>query len=80
MMMIVYPNGAGSCRGTHLSVSIRLMTGENNHTLSFPINGIFKIQLLNWRETVDMLRRFCSLMSAYQKELRLQVTTGEEAA
>ena len=45
----VYPNGNGPGKGSHVSVFIRLMKGENNQNLPFPFNGIFTIQLLNWK-------------------------------
>ena len=80
MIMRVYPNGAGSFRGTHLSVFIRLMKGENDHTLSFPINGIFKIQLLNWRQNSGHVEKILQFDEAIPETCRLQVTTGEEAA
>ena len=80
MIMRVYPNGYGSCRGTHLSVFIRLMRGENDHTLSFPINGIFKIQLLNWRQNSGHVEKIVQFDETIPEKYRLQVTTGEEAA
>ena len=80
MIMEVYPNGYGSCRGTHLSVFISLMRGENDHTLSFPINGIFKIQLLNWRQNSGHVEKIVQFDQSTPERYRLQVTTGEEAA
>ena len=79
MIMIVYPNGRGSFRGTHLSVFIRLMRGENDHTLSFPINGIFKIQLLNWRQNSGHVEKILQFDESAPERFRLQVTTGEKA-
>ena len=79
MIMTVYPNGDGSCRGTHLSVFIRLMKGENDHTLSFPINGIFKIQLLNWRQNNGHVEKILQFDESISEECRLQVPTGEIA-
>ena len=80
MIMTVYPNGNGSFRGTHLSVFIRLMKGENNHTLSFPINGIFKIQLLNWRQNSGHVEKIVQFDESISERYRLHVTTGEKAA
>ena len=80
MIMNVYPNGYGSFRGTHLSVFICLMKGENDHTLSFPINGLFKIQLLNWRQNSGHVEKIVQFDESTPEECRLQVTTGEEAA
>ena len=80
MIMKVYPNGYGSFRGTHLSVFISLMRGENDHTLSFPINGIFKIQLLNWRQNSGHVEKILQFDESIPERYRLQVTTGEETA
>ena len=80
MIMRVYPNGAGSCRGTHLSVFISLMKGENDNTLSFPINGIFKIKLLNWRQNSGNVEKIVQFDESISETCRLQVTTGEKAA
>ena len=80
MIMKVHPNGAGSFRRTHLSVLISLMKGKNDHTLSFPINGIFKIQLLNWRQNSGHVEKIVPFDESIPEECRLQVTTGEKAA
>ena len=80
MIMRVHPNGYGPCRGTHLSVFIKLMRGENDHTLSFPIDGIFKIQLLNWRQNSGHVEKILHFDESTPERIRLQVTTGEEAA
>ena len=80
MTLIVYTNGHVSFRGTHLSVFIRLMRGENDHILSFPINGIFRIQLLNWRQDNRHVEKILQFDESMPESYRLQVTTGEEAA
>ena len=80
MIMSVYPNGNGSFRGTHLSVFISLMKGENDHILSFPINGIFKIQLLNWRQNSGHVEKIVQFDESSPERIRLQVTTGEDDA
>ena len=69
MTMKFIPNyGHGEFKRTHLFVGILLMRGENDHKLSFPINGMFRIKLLNWRQTKDTLKRLCSLMNPSQRE------------
>ena len=80
MIMRVYPNGCGSFRETHLSVFISLMRGENDHTLSFPMNGIFKMQLLNWRQNNGHVEKILQFDESLSERYRLQVTTGEETA
>ena len=79
MIMRVYPNGYGSCRGTHLSVYIKLLKGENDHTLSFPINGIFRIKLLNWRQNRGHVEKILQFDETIPERCRLQVTSEEKA-
>ena len=50
MTLSVYPNGDGSSKGTHVSVYIHLMKGPNDDHLQFPINGLFSVQLMNWKK------------------------------
>ena len=80
MIMRVHPNGYGSFKGNHLSVFIKLMRGEYDNTLSFPINGILKIQLLNWRQNSGHVEKILQFDETIPKRIRLQVTTGEEVA
>ena len=80
MIMKVCPNGYGTFKGTHLSVFINLMRGENDHTLPFPISGIFKIQLLNWRQNSGHFEKIMQFDESVPERYRLQLTTGEEAA
>ena len=46
----IVPNGYGSGKSTHLSVSINLMPGVNDDTIVFPLRGTFTISLLNQQE------------------------------
>ena len=48
LQLVVYANGYGSGKGTHLSVCVNLMKGEYDDTLSWPFNGTITVQLLNW--------------------------------
>ena len=43
----VYADGCGNCKGTHLSVFFCIMKGPNDNQLSWPLRGIFTVQLLN---------------------------------
>ena len=79
MTLRVYPNGHKFCRGTHLSVRTFLMRGENDETLIFPICGIFRVQLLNWRENSGHVERIWQFDDAIPKSRRQRVTTGEIA-
>ena len=40
-------NGEGSGAGTHLSLYVRLMKGDNDDKLSFPLNATITVQILN---------------------------------
>ena len=45
----VYPNGNGSGKGTHISVSAHLMRGEYDDELEWPFEGGIIFKLFNWR-------------------------------
>ena len=48
MRLEVYPNGCGDGKGTHLSIMARLLKGENDCNLKWPMNIDLTIQLINW--------------------------------
>ena len=50
MRLEVYPNGYGDGKGTHVSLFVRLLKGENDSNLKWPMNIDLKIQLINWRK------------------------------
>ena len=50
LQLCVNANGALDGINTHLSVGVRLMKGEYDETLNWPLNSEITIQLLNWRE------------------------------
>ena len=79
MTLRVYPNGHSTFKGTHLSVRTFLMRGENDETLTFPICGTFRIQLLNWRENSGHVERIWQFDDAISENRRQRVTTGEIA-
>ena len=43
----VHANGFGDCKGTHLSMGICIKEGPNDKHLAWPVQGTFKITLLN---------------------------------
>ena len=49
LCLCVVANGEGSCRGTHVSASIFLMKGENDHQLQWPFEHVVKYGILNWK-------------------------------
>ena len=48
--LLVYPNGYGRGRGSHLSVYAQLMRGEYDNELEWPFEGEIRVELLNWKE------------------------------
>lgn len=46
----VYPNGMGSGHGSHLSVYLCLMRGENDDQLTWPFDGSVTITMLNQQQ------------------------------
>ncbi len=47
MCLKVYANGDGLMKGTHVSVYIYLMQGDNDDNLKWPFKGTIKVSLLN---------------------------------
>ena len=50
LQLRVDANGFASGKQTHLSVGVRLMKGEYDENLKWPLNSEITIQLQNWRE------------------------------
>ena len=50
MCLKVYANGHGGSKGTHVSVYVRLMRGDNDDNLKWPFKGTIKVSLLNQLE------------------------------
>ena len=80
MTLRVHPNGEGLGKGTHISVYISLMKGENDHNLPFPFSGIFNIKLLNWKQDTGHVGKSVPFNETTQLKCRQQVTTGQVAA
>ena len=53
MCLLVYANGQGDGKGTHVSVFLCLMKGENDDTLTWPIRYKCTITLLNQLKDED---------------------------
>ena len=50
MRLSVFANGNGSGEGTHMSVYVHLMQGDNDDILKWPFKGTIKVSLLNQLE------------------------------
>ncbi len=56
------------------------MRGPNDDNLQFPINGIFTIQLLNWKGDSYHIERSIEFDDGIPIECRQRVITGDRAA
>ena len=53
MCIKVYPNGDGDGKGTHVSVFVHILKGDNDDNLKWPIIGTVKFELLNQLEDIN---------------------------
>ena len=49
LCLSVYANGQGNGENTHVSVYVRVMAGDHDDKLQWPLVGDIDIELLNWR-------------------------------
>ena len=75
LKLIVHANGYSTGTGTHVSVSVRLMEGENDEILKWPFNSEITLQLLNWREDKGHVEKTIDHYNAAIK-YRTRVTQG----
>ena len=64
MCLEVYANGDSSSKGTHISVFVRLLVGENDDQLQWPFVGDIDIMLLNWREDKGHFKKTLSITTS----------------
>ena len=57
----VHTNGIGSGKGTHLSVSIRVIAGKHDSKLTWPLTGKVTVTLLNQQEDNDHYSKILDL-------------------
>ena len=55
--LIVYANGAGSGRGSHLSIFACIMKGQHDDRLQWPFTGTIIFELLNWLEDKEHYKK-----------------------
>ena len=53
LCLCVYANGVGSGKGTHITVAVHLMKGENDHQLQWPFEHEVTYGILNWKRDED---------------------------
>ena len=74
----VHANGYGPGKDTHLSVGVRLMMGENDEILEWPLNSEISIQLLNWREDKEHVETIIDHFNTLT-QYRTRVMDGQTA-
>ena len=80
MTLFVCPNGDGQDKGSHVSVLIYLMKGDNDNVLLFPFSGNIIIKLLNWTEDNGHVEKIIQFNESIPLVCRQRVTDGERAA
>ncbi len=50
LQLTVDANGRSTFKGSHLSIGVHLMKGDNDDCLAWPFNGSIDVKLLNWIE------------------------------
>ena len=80
MCLSVYPNGHKEGKGTHVSVYVYLMRGDNDDNLKWPFKGTIKVSLLNQLEDGQhCTRQPWSPGSNIPEDYRGRVTDSERA-
>ena len=79
MCLRVDANGIGKGRGTHVSVFINLLRGDNDDTLKWPFKGTIKVSLLNQLEDGQHCAKQLWLPEDVLPACSGRVTDGERA-
>ena len=72
-------DGSSTAKGTHLSVCVYLMKGENDDCLGWPFKGSVTVKLLNWMEDRNHLEHTFSTTSAADLQSFSRVSSGVRA-
>ena len=56
MRLRVDANGVGRGAGTHVSVSVQIIPGEYDDTLTWPYTGAVTYEIINWKEDRDHVK------------------------
>ena len=75
----MYANGYGDHEGSHLSMFVCLMKGENDQNLQWPFKGDITIRLLNWKEDKQHVEKIIHFNESIDIEYRSRVIEGERA-
>ena len=80
LCLCVYANGVGAGRSTHLSVYIRLMSGEFDENLCFPVEMKLTVELLNQLIDTDHWSVDCEFSSSSPYYISYRVSRGRVRA
>lgn len=72
-------NGDGRGKGSHISLYVSLMKGENDEKLSWPFRGEVKIVMLNWCEDANHIKEKITFSKAAGDQVCGRVTQGSRA-
>ena len=72
-------NGDGSGKGTHVTVGVYLMKGENDDILTWPFKCDTTIRLLNWREDKEHVETILDFNDSDDIKYRKRVMEGDTA-
>ena len=72
-------NGDGSGKGTHISVYVHLMKGENDDILTRPFKCDITVRLLNWREDKGHVEKTVDFTDSTDMKYRKRVMEGDRA-
>ena len=72
-------NGFGDGKGSHVSMFVCLMKGENDDSLRWPFKGDITIRLLNWKENKQHVEKIIYFNESDDIKHRSRVIKGERA-
>ena len=72
-------NGDGSGEGTHVSMFVYLMKGENDDILTWPFKCDITIRLLNWKEDKGHVEKILDFNDSDDVKYRKRVMEGDTA-
>ena len=75
----VMPSGNGDGKGTHISVYVYRMKGENDENLEWPFRGQVTFELLNQLDDADHIKRTVPFDFQIQNEYNGRVSKGERS-
>ena len=73
-------NGMGSGKGTHVSVYVYIMRGENDHKLVWPFYGVVQVHLLNQLADEQHHEQAIDFTSSSNLSVSSRVMVGERSA